>query len=81
MALAVVEHNAHQNRKSLKVPLVEWRAQAGKVQRHNDDPHQVLLAFLPGCERRLTPQGVSLFALDYWAAWLGSRQDWRHGVR
>ena len=71
VALAIVEHNAHQNRKSLKVPLVEWRAQAGKVQRHNDDPHQVLLAFLPGGERRLTPQGFSLFALDYWAAWLG----------
>ncbi len=71
VALAIVEHNAHQNRKSLKVPLVEWRAQADKVQRHNDDPHQVLLAFLPGGERRLTPQGVSLFALDYWAAWLG----------
>jgi putative transposase len=71
LTLAIVEHNAHQNRKSLKVPLDQWRAHAGKLKRHNDDPHQVLLAFLPGGGRRLTAQGVSLFALDYWAAWLG----------
>jgi putative transposase len=30
-----------------------------------------VLAFLPGAERRLSPQGVSLFGLDYYSPWLG----------
>jgi putative transposase len=32
---------------------------------------RVLLAFMPGTERRISPQGVSMFALDYYSAWLG----------
>ena len=45
--------------------------------RHNDDPLQItiplqiLFAFLPGGERRLTPQGVSVNAIDYYSPWLG----------
>lgn len=35
------------------------------ISRFDDDPVRVLLAFLPGAERRLSRQGISMFALDY----------------
>jgi putative transposase len=39
--------------------------------RFDDDPQRVLLSFLPGTERQLSPQGISMFALHYYAPWLG----------
>ena len=44
LTLAVIDHNQQQNAKTLKVPLAQWRAHAP---RFNDDPHRVLLGFLP----------------------------------
>ncbi|MER8549231.1 MULTISPECIES: Mu transposase C-terminal domain-containing protein [unclassified Mesorhizobium] len=72
VALAVVDHNLQENAKTLKVPLTEWQAHAVDNPRFNYDAHDVLLTFLPGAERRLTPQGISMFALFYYAPWLGS---------
>lgn len=71
LALAVIDHNQQQNEKTLKVPLVEWRAHAAELPCFNDDPHRVLLGFLPVQWRVLTPQGISLFAMAYYAEWLG----------
>ena len=71
VALAVLDHNQSQNGKTLNVPIAAWRAHAADSPRHNDDPLQVLIAFLPGGERRLTPQGVSVNAIDYYSPWLG----------
>ena len=49
---------------------------AGSMQwdlpRFEDDAVRVVLGVLPGAERRLSPQGVSLFALDYYSPWLES---------
>ena len=72
VALAIVEHNNQQNARTLKVPLKEWLSLADTIARHDDDPDQVLIAFLPGEERTLTPQGLSMFALDYYDDWLGT---------
>lgn len=41
------------------------------LRRLDDDPVRVLLAFLSGADRRLSPQGISMFALDYYSPWLG----------
>lgn len=71
VALAVLEHNAKPNEKSLDIPDQVWRAHASGLPSHQDDPDQVLIAFLPGGDRRLTPQGVSVHAIDYFAPWLG----------
>jgi putative transposase len=71
VALAVLDHNQSQNGKTLNVPIAAWRAHAADLPRHNDDPLQILIAFLPGGERRLTPQGVSVNAIDYYSPWLG----------
>jgi len=71
VALAVLEHNAKPNEKSLDIPNQVWRAHAAASPPHQDDPNQVLIAFLPGGDRRLTPQGVSVHAIDYYAPWLG----------
>ncbi|ACM29226.1 Mu transposase C-terminal domain-containing protein [Rhizobium rhizogenes] len=78
VALAIIDHNLHQNDKTLKIPAREWQSRAGEIRQFGDDPAQVLLTFLPQVERRLTPQGVSIFALDYYSQWLGgvvSRRD------
>ncbi len=72
VTLAIIDHNLHENGKTLKVPLTEWQARAAELPRFNDESHQVLLTFLPSAERRLTPQGISMFALFYYAPWLGS---------
>jgi putative transposase len=71
VALAVLDHNLRQNEKTLSAPMSEWTARAAELPRRADDPLQALIAFLPGGERRLTPQGVSFEALDYYAPWLG----------
>ena len=72
VALAVIDHNLQQNAKTLKTPAAEWAHYSGDLPRFEDDAVRVVLAFLPGAERRLSPQGVSLFALDYYSPWLGS---------
>jgi putative transposase len=71
VALAVLDHNLRQNEKTLIAPMSEWTARAAELPRRGDNVLQVLIAFLPGGERRLTPQGVSFEALDYYAPWLG----------
>lgn len=71
ITLAVIDHNLQQNGKTLKVPLTIWQSRANNLSRFKDDPHQVLLAFLPGTERKLTPQGLSMFGLHYYSPWLG----------
>ena len=71
VALAVIDHNLQQNAKTLKTPAAEWAHYSGDLPRFEDDAARVVLAFLPGAERRLSPQGVSLFALDYYSPWLG----------
>lgn len=71
VALAVIDHNLQQNARTLRVPASEWDRQVHELVRFDDDPMRVLLAFMPGTERRLSPQGVSMFALDYYSPWLG----------
>ncbi|KUM28574.1 transposase [Mesorhizobium loti] len=71
VTLAVIDHNLQENAKTLKVPATEWDRRAGNHPRFDDDPMRILLAFMPGTERRISPQGVSMFALDYYSAWLG----------
>jgi putative transposase len=71
VALAIIDHNNQMNEKTLKVPLDEWRAHVGDQSEAVDFSEAVLLNFLPGVQRRLTPQGVELFALHYYAPWLG----------
>ena len=61
VALAIIDHNGQMNEKTLKVPLAEWRAHAADPPGVADAPEAVLLNFLPGVQRRLTPQGVELF--------------------
>ncbi|MCK5744948.1 MAG: transposase, partial [Oricola sp.] len=72
VALLVIDHNQQENARTLKVPAKEWDRQAGDIARFDDDIPGVLLAFLPGAQRRLTPQGLSMFALDYYSPWLGA---------
>ena len=71
VALAVIDHNLQQNARTLKVPASEWDRQAHDLARFDDNAMRVLLAFMHGTERRISPQGVSMFALDYYSAWLG----------
>jgi len=71
VALAIIDHNSQMNEKTLKVPLNEWRGHVADLSEAGDAPEAVLLNFLPGKHRRLTQQGVELFALHYYASWLG----------
>jgi len=71
VALAIIDHNGQMNEKTLRVPLDEWRSRAVDPPPTEDAPDAVLLNFLPEQRRRLTPQGVELFALHYYAPWLG----------
>jgi len=71
VALAVIDHNLQENAKTLKVPIKEWQRNSADLTRFDDDPQRVLLSFLPGTERQLSPQGISVFALQYYAPWLG----------
>ncbi len=72
VTLAVIDHNLQENARSLKVPATEWSRRARDLPRFDDETLRVLLAFMPGTERRLSPQGVSMFALDYYSPWLGA---------
>jgi putative transposase len=78
IALAIIDHNQSQNARKLTVPIIEWDRRHPRSDRPADDPSDVLLNFLPRKTRRLSPQGVSLFAIDYFEHWLGphiSRRD------
>lgn len=71
IALAVIDHNLQENTKTLKVPLTEWQRSSAELPDFGDDPRRVLLSFLPGTERELSPQGISMFAMHYYSPWLG----------
>ena len=73
VALAIIDHNGQMNEKTLKVPVEEWSANVADLPQTVDAPEAVLLNFLPEERRRLAPQGLELFALHYYAPWLGSR--------
>jgi putative transposase len=72
IALAILDHNQQENSKTLKVPIAEWRNRSPGLPERPDDPDRVLLSFLPNATRQLSPQGLSMFALHYYAPWLGS---------
>ncbi|KSV89601.1 Mu transposase C-terminal domain-containing protein [Sinorhizobium sp. GL28] len=71
VALAIIDHNLQENPKMLKVPFIEWQCNAAAPPECGDEPQRVLLSFLPGTERQLSPQGISMFALHYYSPWLG----------
>lgn len=71
IALAIIDHNQTQNARKLTVPRLEWERRLPPTDRPIDDPDQVLLNFLPRTTRRISPQGVSVFAIDYFEQWLG----------
>jgi putative transposase len=71
IALAIIDHNQTQNARKLTVPRLEWERRLPPIDRQIDDPTDVLLNFLPRKTRRISPQGVSLFAIDYFENWLG----------
>jgi putative transposase len=71
IALAIIDHNQTQNARKLTVPAIEWERRLPPTDRPIDDPAHVLLNFLPRKTRRISPQGVSLFAIDYFEHWLG----------
>lgn len=71
VALAVIDHNLQENSKTLKVPLTEWQRNSKELPNFGDDPQRVLLSFLPGTDRQLSPQGISMLALHYYSPWLG----------
>ncbi len=71
VALAVIDHNFQENPKTLKVPFTEWQRNSTVPPDFGDDSQSVLLSFLPGAERQLSPQGISMFALHYYSPWLG----------
>lgn len=71
VVLAILDHNRHQNPKTLNIPAKEWEQRASGHPHIIDDQHHVLLSFLPAGQRQLSPQGISLFALHYYSSWLG----------
>ena len=71
IALAIIDHNQTQNARKLTVPVLEWERRLPSVDQPMDDPSDVLLNFRPRKTRRISPQGVSLFAIDYFEHWLG----------
>ncbi len=71
IALAIIDHNQTQNARKLTVPCIEWERRPPPADRPIDDPDHVLLNFLPRKARRISPQGVRLFAIDYFEHWLG----------
>lgn len=71
VVLAILDHNRHQNPKTLNIPVKEWEQRASGHPHNIDDQHHVLLSFLPAGQRQLSPQGISLFALHYYSSWIG----------
>lgn len=80
IALAIIDHNEEMNPKTLKVPIKEWQANIPNQSKFSDQPHAVLLNFLPGDRRSLSPQGLRMFALDYYSEWLGILVPERDGL-
>jgi len=72
IALAIIDHNEDMNKKTLKVPIKEWIAHAPDPPKKADEPHKVLLNFLPGKTRKLFQQGIRMFAREYYSPWLGT---------
>ncbi|MCI2400954.1 Mu transposase C-terminal domain-containing protein [Aliiroseovarius subalbicans] len=71
IALAIIDHNLSQNARKLTVPTDEWERKRRVMEGPADNPMDVLLNFLPNTTRRISPQGISLFAIDYFDPWLG----------
>jgi putative transposase len=71
IALAIIDHNLSQNARRLTVPAKEWEDRFQPKDRPIDAPVDVLLNFLPRKTRKISPQGISLFAIDYFEPWLG----------
>ncbi|WP_370204718.1 Mu transposase C-terminal domain-containing protein [Pararhodobacter marinus] len=71
IALAIIDHNLSQNARKLTVPAKEWEDRFQPKDRPIDAPVDVLLNFLPRKTRKISPQGFSLFAIDYFEPWLG----------
>ncbi len=71
IALAIIDHNLSQNARKLTVPAKEWEDRFQPKDRLIDAPVDVLLNFLPRKTRKISPQGISLFAIDYFEPWLG----------
>ncbi|MCO5089131.1 MAG: transposase, partial [Methylobacteriaceae bacterium] len=67
IALAIIDHNEEMNKRTLKVPIKEWKAHVANQSDFSDEPQAVLLNFLPQTQRVLTPQGIAMFALDYYS--------------
>jgi putative transposase len=72
IALAIIDHNRQENSKTLRVPITEWLHRSAGLPERMDAPDRVLLSFLPSATRQLSAQGLSMFALHYYAPWLGS---------
>lgn len=53
------------------MPIDEWARKRRVMEGPADNPMDVLLNFLPSAIRKISPQGVSLFAIDYFDPWLG----------
>ena len=71
ITLAIIDHNLSQNARKLTVPADEWVHKRREAIAPADTPIDVLLNFLPNKSRRISPQGISLFAIDYFDPWLG----------
>ena len=71
IALAIIDHNLSQNARKLTVPAKEWEDRFQPKDQPIDAPVDVLLNFLPRKTRKISPQGISLFAIDYFEPWLG----------
>lgn len=71
VALAIIDRNLSQNARKLTVPANEWERRRQPMDRPVDDPVDVLLNFLPRKARRISPQGISLHAIDYFEPSLG----------
>jgi putative transposase len=77
IALAIIDHNDHMNEKTLKVPIKEWLSHVPDQSKFTDEPDAVLLNFMPRKRRKLGPQGVPMFALDYYSPWFGVHVPYR----
>jgi len=71
ITLAIIDHNLSQNARKLTVPADEWEHKCRPMEQPEDNPVDVLLNFLPNKTRKISPQGISLFAIDYFDSWLG----------
>lgn len=80
IALAIIDHNLSQNARKLTVPAKEWEDRFQPKDRSIDVSVDELLNFLPRKTRKISTQGISLFAIDYFEPGLGplvARRDRR----